>query len=334
VRQVARLPLQDSLPIEFDATRTGPRSIGWRSDRDATLKWVEAQDGGDPVGNPDTAPRDVVFSVDLSERGAGDGGAPQRLAATDLRCAPPTHAAHACTAPRRRARAHACRYGGIAWCDGGLALLYESWWQTRRSRVWVIAPDDPGAPPQLLFDRSYEDIYSDPGSPLYVRHPRLGTSVLARIDGLRKLLMLGAPMHACAQCEAPEAPPAAMLRVQGREQARRAQGHLWTCWTWTHQRRRGAYGSQQRRTTSTLSALSSTRPRMPPPSASTTSASLCPAKLIRIPPRSLSLASRRFAPPPWGAPACPACTHGGTACLTHGTSMHELMHAGACVAHV
>lgn len=73
-----------------------------------------------------------------------------------------------------------------------MALLYESWWATRRSRVWVVAPGDPSKEPELLFDRSYEDIYSDPGSPLYVKHPVLGTSVLARVDGERKLLMLGA----------------------------------------------------------------------------------------------------------------------------------------------
>lgn len=43
LREVCRLPLLDSLPIEFDATRTGPRAISWRSDKAATLKWVEAQ---------------------------------------------------------------------------------------------------------------------------------------------------------------------------------------------------------------------------------------------------------------------------------------------------
>ena len=82
-----------------------------------------------------------------------------------------------------------------------MALLYESWWATRRSRVWVVSPGDPSKEPELLFDRSYEDIYSDPGSPLYVKHPVLGTSVLARVEGERTLLMLGvlccSHMHTC-----------------------------------------------------------------------------------------------------------------------------------------
>lgn len=46
-----------------------------------------------------------------------------------------------------------CRCGGIAWCDDDVALLYESWWATRRSKVWVIAPGDPTKEPELLFDR-------------------------------------------------------------------------------------------------------------------------------------------------------------------------------------
>ena len=84
-----------------------------------------------------------------------------------------------------------CRYGGIAWCDSKLALLYESEWQNRRSRVWSFAPDDAEIAPKLLFDRNYEDIYTDPGSPLAVRHPMLPTAVLARVDGGDKLLMQG-----------------------------------------------------------------------------------------------------------------------------------------------
>ena len=45
---VARLPLADDIPIAMDSVRKGPRSLGWRADRDATMWWIEAQDGGDP----------------------------------------------------------------------------------------------------------------------------------------------------------------------------------------------------------------------------------------------------------------------------------------------
>lgn len=83
------------------------------------------------------------------------------------------------------------RCGGIAWGDDSLALLYESWHKTRRSRVWTIAPGDPARPPQLLFDRDYEDAYTDPGSPANRRTKR-GTYVLAQIEGTRQLIMQGA----------------------------------------------------------------------------------------------------------------------------------------------
>jgi hypothetical protein len=86
-----------------------------------------------------------------------------------------------------------CRYGGIAWCDDNLALLYESLYDSRRSRVWTLAPGNPCRPPKLLFDRNYEDIYTDPGHPLAVRHPVWPSSVLARVDGGDALLMQGAP---------------------------------------------------------------------------------------------------------------------------------------------
>src|SRR5690606_37477525 len=34
---------------------------------------------------------------------------------------------------------------------------------SRRTRTWMVNPSSPGSP-QLLFDRSYEDRYNDPGS--------------------------------------------------------------------------------------------------------------------------------------------------------------------------
>jgi len=82
------------------------------------------------------------------------------------------------------------RCGGVSWCDGDLALLYESWWKTRRSVVWTLVPDKRDEAKEVLFDRSYEDVYSDPGSPLSRRTSR-GTYILAKIDGKRQLLLSG-----------------------------------------------------------------------------------------------------------------------------------------------
>jgi hypothetical protein len=83
------------------------------------------------------------------------------------------------------------RCNGVAWGDDGLALLYESWYKTRRSRVWTFAPGHPDQPPQLLWDRDYEDAYTDPGSPA-TRRTTLGTYVLATLEGTRQLILQGA----------------------------------------------------------------------------------------------------------------------------------------------
>lgn len=54
------------------------------------------------------------------------------------------------------------RYGGISWGDGSLAILYESWYKTRRSIMWTFAPDaeQADATKAVLFDRNYEDSVS------------------------------------------------------------------------------------------------------------------------------------------------------------------------------
>lgn len=78
----------------------------------------------------------------------------------------------------------------MAWGHGDLALLYESWYKTHRSRVWAIAPGG-GRPPRLVWDRDYEDAYGDPGSPL-ARRTALGTYVLAQVEDTGELLLQGA----------------------------------------------------------------------------------------------------------------------------------------------
>lgn len=71
-------------------------------------------------------------------------------------------------------------YRGISWCDDTLALVYESWYKTRRVRTWVISPESKDVNPRILFDRSSEDVYSDPGSPMMRRTPA-GTYVIAKM---------------------------------------------------------------------------------------------------------------------------------------------------------
>jgi dipeptidyl aminopeptidase/acylaminoacyl peptidase len=157
---VAELPLAEDVPPVRGAVRTGRRAVGWRADAPATLVWAEAQDGGDPH-----TPADVRDRVSLLP--APFAGEPTELAALAL------------------------RFGGVQWGDDDLALVDEWWWQTRRRRTWRIAPARPVDGPRLLFDRSSEDRYADPGSPLTRRTPA-GTGVLLTSPDGASLYLAGA----------------------------------------------------------------------------------------------------------------------------------------------
>lgn len=140
VKQVADIPLTDNLPPAFDAVYVGPRSVQWRSDAPATLAWVEAQDGGDP--RRQAAVRDRVFLL-----AAPFTAQPAKL--IDLE--------------------H--RFDGIWWGRDDLAIVSSQWWNTRWEKRFAVDPSNPGAAPRLLSDRSYQDRYSDPGSPLFTVTP-------------------------------------------------------------------------------------------------------------------------------------------------------------------
>ncbi|PKA48503.1 putative glutamyl endopeptidase, chloroplastic [Apostasia shenzhenica] len=151
VREICDLSLAEDIPIAFNSVRQGKRSISWRADKPSILYWVETQDGGD--AKVEVSPRDIVFTQSAEFR---HGEEPEVLHKLDL------------------------RYGGISWCDDSLALVHESWYKTRRTRTWVISPSKKDLNPRILFDRSSEDAYSDPGSPMMRRTPE-GTYVIAKI---------------------------------------------------------------------------------------------------------------------------------------------------------
>ncbi|KAJ4843041.1 hypothetical protein Tsubulata_037511, partial [Turnera subulata] len=151
VRELCDLPLAEDIPIASNSVRKGMRSINWRADKPSMLYWAETQDGGD--AKVEVSPRDIVYTQPAEPL---EGEQPEILHKLDL------------------------RYGGISWCDDSLALVYESWYKTRRTRTWVISPGSKDASPRILFDRSSEDVYSDPGSPMLRRTPA-GTYIIAKI---------------------------------------------------------------------------------------------------------------------------------------------------------
>ncbi len=159
VKMIADIPLAENTPKGFNATREGPRSFEWRADAPATLYWVEAQDGGDP--KKDAEIRDKMFYLEAPFTGNPKEGISFKL-----------------------------RYGGVAWGDGNLAMAYERWWATRQEITSQWSPDQPIGSKQVVFDRLYEDRYTDPGS-FETKRNQYGRNVLLTANNGKTLYLTG-----------------------------------------------------------------------------------------------------------------------------------------------
>lgn len=133
VTTIADIPLNEVLPKGFMAVREGKRSIAWRADKPATLYWAEALDQGDPEVEVDY--RDAVYQLD-----APFNGTPKLLLKTQQ------------------------RYSGITWGNDHTAIANDYWWNTRNTKTYIFNPSNSAQQPKVIFDRNYQDQYSDPGS--------------------------------------------------------------------------------------------------------------------------------------------------------------------------
>jgi dipeptidyl aminopeptidase/acylaminoacyl peptidase len=140
VKVVYESPLIENLPSARDAVIPGIRQIMWRSDAPATLVLLEALDGGDPQKTVPKRDRVSLLAAPFA-------GPPVVFAETEM------------------------RYGGILWGSADFALVTERSSRTARSRTWVVSPAQPAAPPRLLWDRNYEDRYTDPGRIVFTYSP-------------------------------------------------------------------------------------------------------------------------------------------------------------------
>ncbi len=125
-------PLQDKVPVNFDATEAGKRNIGWRDDMPATLLWCVAPDGGNP--EKESEYRDQLFQSDY----------------------PFTTEKSMCMLKNR--------FSGVDFGKKELAVVYDYWWKTRNNKIYFIDPSVENGTPKILYDYSGEDLYNDPGS--------------------------------------------------------------------------------------------------------------------------------------------------------------------------
>ena len=130
---LASLPTGEGIPIR--GVRPGPRGIIWRPGVPATLVWAEALDGGDPRSKVANQDRIVALTAPFT-------GEPTELARLNK------------------------RYSGLLWDTQGMGFLGEYDRDRRWSKMWIVDAAKPGTAPVLLFDRSAEDRYTDPGFPI------------------------------------------------------------------------------------------------------------------------------------------------------------------------
>ena len=135
---IADIPLDEVRPKGFDATRKGVRSVSWRNDIGSELYWVEANDEGDPKNN--VTYRDIIYTLSNPFKGEK-----KELHKTKL------------------------RFRNIRWSDTGHALVSERFWKNR-SEITSLINTRSRTLEKVLFDRKYDDIYSDPGSPILTKN--------------------------------------------------------------------------------------------------------------------------------------------------------------------
>ena len=138
VSSVADIPLADRVPVH--GVRTGPRDFAWRATEPATLIWAEALDGGD--WNAKVPARDKVLMQ------KAPFAAPVEIARTEQ------------------------RFQGLSWGEEkGFALLEENDDNKHWRRTFVMDVDAPAKKPRLVWDRSADEHYKDPGAPVYKALP-------------------------------------------------------------------------------------------------------------------------------------------------------------------
>ncbi|WP_026839309.1 prolyl oligopeptidase family serine peptidase [Gillisia sp. JM1] len=159
ISKVNDVPLSEVLPIGFMAEREGRRDLNWRSDAPATLVYAKVLDGGDPEVEVEF--RDEVFLLDAPFSGEGRS----ILKTKD-------------------------RFSGISWGNNNTAIAYDYWWNNRNTRTYIFDPSNNKKAPKVLFDRNYQDQYSDPGN-FVTKKNQYGTSILALKDNNAYLLGSG-----------------------------------------------------------------------------------------------------------------------------------------------
>jgi dipeptidyl aminopeptidase/acylaminoacyl peptidase len=151
IKVVNEVPLSEIMPKGFSSVRKGKRSMSWRADKPATLVYVEALDEGNQANKVDFRDEAFLWNAPFNAE-------PTSMMKTQQ------------------------RFGGISWGNDSFAIAYDSWYDTRNTKTYLINPSNPNQTPKILSDRNSQDIYSDPGN-FETKKNEYGRYVIATENG-------------------------------------------------------------------------------------------------------------------------------------------------------
>ena len=151
IETVVESPLIEDLPKGFMSVRKGKRKFNWRNDKPASLIFIQALDGGNP--EKEVVYRDEVFQLDPPFNGKA-----KSLIKTIN------------------------RFRFAIWGNDSTALVYDYWWNTRNTKTYLFNPSEITLAPEILFDRNYQNRYTEPGNFITTRN-KMGSYVLVLEEG-------------------------------------------------------------------------------------------------------------------------------------------------------
>jgi dipeptidyl aminopeptidase/acylaminoacyl peptidase len=153
-------PLQENPPRGYDVVNPGPRNYSWRSDRPASLIWVEALDEGNYHAK-EMQYHDQVYMLEVPF--AGD---PLAFLSTEK------------------------RFQGIMWGNESLAIVMEGLSKTRVRVTSTFSPASPQTTVKKISELNSDDRYNNPGFPMTVPN-MYGRNVLLMADKGKSLYFSG-----------------------------------------------------------------------------------------------------------------------------------------------
>ncbi len=155
VKILAELPSAESSPTGFDNVQNVPRNFNWRADEPASAYWIQPLDSG--IISNKMPSHDALYL--LKE----PFNTPKELFKTEM------------------------RLRGIVWGDASLAIFNEGLMGKQKTRSWKLNPSTGAV--EMLFDRSTNDRYNDPGTPVLKRNAS-GMNVLQTVNNGNAIPML------------------------------------------------------------------------------------------------------------------------------------------------